>query len=298
MNNTTKPIRFGLNLDPTIAPAKELAGVVHQAERSSFDLIAVQDHPYSPTFLDTWTLIAHLAAKSERIAFTPNVANLGLRPPAMLAKAAATLAHLEGGRVVLGVGAGAVGPGVPSMGMTGRSGKAMRQYAEESVTVLKEALRGEFVRLESEQTTVRGYQAGPVPAAAVPVWMGSNLPKMLEVTGRVAEGWLAGISLAVPPAEMPQRMAIIDDAALAAGRKPSDVRRIYNIAGVVGRSVGRGFAGSPADWAERIGEWAREIGFDGFVFWPMADPTGQAATFGNEVIPLVREQLRDIWEIA
>jgi Luciferase-like monooxygenase len=114
MQSNTDPIRFGLNLDPGIAPAAQLVEAVRLAERSGFDLIRIQDHPHNPAFFDTWTMLTHLAAKSERIAFTPNVANLGLRPPAMLAKAAATLAHLEGGRVVLGVGAGAVGPGVPS----------------------------------------------------------------------------------------------------------------------------------------------------------------------------------------
>lgn len=295
MTLSTSPIRFGLNLDPAAQPPARLVAAARAGEDAGFDLIGIQDHPYRPDFLDTWTLISHLAAKTDRISFTPNVANLGLRPPAMLAKAAATLAHLEGGRIVLGVGAGAVGLGVPSMGMTGRAGRAMRQYAEESVTVIKRALRGEYVRLESEQTSVMGYEAGPVPPVPVEVWMGSNLPRMLEVTGRVADGWLAGISLAVPPSEIPRRRAIIDDAAAAAGRDPASIRRIYNIAGVVGRGRGQGFAGSADDWAEWLNEWVRELGFDGFVFWPTGEPGRQAELFGREVIPRTRAMLKDVW---
>jgi alkanesulfonate monooxygenase SsuD/methylene tetrahydromethanopterin reductase-like flavin-dependent oxidoreductase (luciferase family) len=134
---SSKGLRFGLNLDPAVDPPARIVETASAAEAVGFDLIAVQDHPFRPDFLDTWTLLGHLAARTRRISVTPNVANLGLRPPAMLAKAAATLAHLVGDRVVLGVGAGAVGPGVPSMGMTGRSGRAMRHYAEESATVLK-----------------------------------------------------------------------------------------------------------------------------------------------------------------
>jgi alkanesulfonate monooxygenase SsuD/methylene tetrahydromethanopterin reductase-like flavin-dependent oxidoreductase (luciferase family) len=290
-------MRFGLNLDPAVAAPARIVEAARAAEAGGFDFIGIQDHPYRPDFLDTWTLLGHLAARTERIAVTPNVANLGLRPPAMLAKAAATLAHLSGDRVVLGVGAGAVGPGVPSMGMTGRSGRAMRQYAEESVGVLKQALRGEYVQLESAQTAILGYHPGPVPSAPVEVWMGANQPGMLEVTGRVADGWLAGLSLAVPASDIPRKRAMIDQAALRAGRDPSSIRRLWNIAGTIGRTAGAGFAGSPEDWAERLNEWVRHLGFDGFVFWPTADPRRQAELFALEVIPRATSLLSDLWEV-
>jgi alkanesulfonate monooxygenase SsuD/methylene tetrahydromethanopterin reductase-like flavin-dependent oxidoreductase (luciferase family) len=288
--------RFGFNIDPAAAPAADFIRLGQLAEDSGFDLIGIQDHPYQSNFLDSWALITYLLAKTERIAFSSNVGNLGLRPPAMLAKAASSLAVLEPGRVHLGVGAGAVGPGVPSMGMTGRDGKAMLQYAEESVGILRKAVRGGPVRLETTQTHIRGYTAGPVPSPTPEVWLGSNLPKMLEVTGRSADGWLAGISLAVPPREIPQRRKVIDDAAQSVGRKPTDVRRIYNVAGVVGVNHGRGFVGSAKDWTEWITDWALNLGFDSFVFWPMDDPYEQAVRFGNEVIPAVWEAMQRIWE--
>jgi alkanesulfonate monooxygenase SsuD/methylene tetrahydromethanopterin reductase-like flavin-dependent oxidoreductase (luciferase family) len=288
-------MRFGLNLDPSVMSAPTLTTSALAAESAGYDFVGIQDHPYRPDFLDTWTLITHLATKTSRISFTPNVGNLGLRPPSMLAKAAATLTHLIGPRVVLGVGAGAVGPGVPSMGMIGRSGLAMRQYAEESVTAIKQALRGEFVQIESEQTTIRGYQAGPEPVAPVEVWMGSNRQGMLEVTGRVADGWLAGLSLAVPPAEIPWRRAVIDDAAAASGRDPSEIRRIWNIAGVIGHSRGTGFSGSADNWADWLNEWVRDLGFDGFVFWPTNDPARQSEIFAREVIPRASAMLSDVW---
>jgi alkanesulfonate monooxygenase SsuD/methylene tetrahydromethanopterin reductase-like flavin-dependent oxidoreductase (luciferase family) len=84
-------LTFGLNIDPGVVPAAELVGLARAAEADGFDLIAIQDHPYNDGFYDTWSLIMFLAGKTERIAFSPNVANLGVRPPTMLAKAAATL---------------------------------------------------------------------------------------------------------------------------------------------------------------------------------------------------------------
>ncbi|HKN98823.1 MAG TPA: LLM class flavin-dependent oxidoreductase, partial [Pseudonocardiaceae bacterium] len=73
---TLRPVTFGLNVDPTVAPANDLVAVARLAEDSHFDLIGIQDHPYNARFYDTWTLIAYLAANTRSIAFTPNVANL------------------------------------------------------------------------------------------------------------------------------------------------------------------------------------------------------------------------------
>ncbi|HEX3589056.1 MAG TPA: LLM class flavin-dependent oxidoreductase, partial [Pseudonocardiaceae bacterium] len=95
---TTRPLTFGLNIDPVATPADDLVALARLAEDTHFDLIGIQDHPYNARFYDTWTLITYLAAHTRSIAFTPNVANLGLRPPTMLAKSAATLSRLLGGR--------------------------------------------------------------------------------------------------------------------------------------------------------------------------------------------------------
>src|SRR5438876_9266332 len=76
------------------------------ADELGFDLLGVQDHPYQRRFYDTWTLLTAIAMRTERITVFPDVANVPLRPPAMLAKAAATLDILSGGRLELGLGAG------------------------------------------------------------------------------------------------------------------------------------------------------------------------------------------------
>ena len=98
--------QFGIFLDPTAGDPREPFRLAKLADDSGLDLLTIQDHPYQPRFYETWTLLTALAMATARIHVTPNVANLPLRPPAVLAKQAATLDLLTNGRVELGLGAG------------------------------------------------------------------------------------------------------------------------------------------------------------------------------------------------
>ncbi|HET6293626.1 MAG TPA: LLM class flavin-dependent oxidoreductase [Kribbella sp.] len=77
------PVQFGVFVSPQYADVRQLRDHVQAAESTGFDYVSIQDHPYSPAFLDTFALIGTLIG---RLRFMPNVANLPLRPPAMLAK--------------------------------------------------------------------------------------------------------------------------------------------------------------------------------------------------------------------
>lgn len=79
-----------------------------ESERVGLDLVTFSDHPYQPRFLDTWTLLSWVAAQTRSITVCGNVLNLPLRPPAVLARSAASLDLLSGGRFELGLGAGGV----------------------------------------------------------------------------------------------------------------------------------------------------------------------------------------------
>ena len=100
-------VQFGYFLTPDATDATEVLRRAQVCDRAGYDLIGIQDHPYQWRFLDTWTLLAFLAGQTERVRLFPDVASLPLRPPAMLAKAAASLDVLSGGRIELGLGAGA-----------------------------------------------------------------------------------------------------------------------------------------------------------------------------------------------
>ena len=109
-------VQFGVSVTPDGRDLEQIAALVDTADQTGLDLVAVQDHPYNPQFLDTWTLLAFLAARTARVRFFPDVADLALRPPAMLAKAVASLDRLSGGRIELGLGSGAFWDQIAAMG--------------------------------------------------------------------------------------------------------------------------------------------------------------------------------------
>ncbi len=110
-----RELEFGASVAPLADPPDFAKRVVVAADRAGLDLVGIQDHPYQRRFLDTWTLISTLVSVTEQVRFFPDVANLPLRPPALLAKAAASLDVLSGGRVEMGLGAGAFWDAVAAM---------------------------------------------------------------------------------------------------------------------------------------------------------------------------------------
>jgi alkanesulfonate monooxygenase SsuD/methylene tetrahydromethanopterin reductase-like flavin-dependent oxidoreductase (luciferase family) len=113
---------FGSFITPTNAAPERVVALAQASERAGLDLVTFQDHPYQAGFLDTWTLLSYVAAQTERIHVAANVLNLPLRPPAVLARAAASLDLLSGGRVELGLGAGGFWDAIEAMG--GRRARA------------------------------------------------------------------------------------------------------------------------------------------------------------------------------
>ncbi|MFC9544277.1 MULTISPECIES: LLM class flavin-dependent oxidoreductase [unclassified Streptomyces] len=295
MTDYRRPLSFGVNAEPSAAAWPLTRLMSRRAEDSGLDYIAVQDHPYQPGHLEAWTLISHLSAHTDRISFLTDVADLQLRPPAMLAKAAASLSVLTDGRVQLGVGGGGIPDAIASMGGPARRGRDMVAYAEDALGVLRTALPGGPVQVDSPYHAIGGYQAGPVPPKPVGVWLGAQKAKMLALAGRVADGWISPLNIYVPPEEVPSRQRIIDEAALAAGREPRSLRRVYNVTGAIGplgapRS-GRGLVGDVRRWVDTLTEWTVDLGFDTFVLWPAADPERQLALFADEIVPAVRERV-------
>ncbi|MFI7608680.1 LLM class flavin-dependent oxidoreductase [Micromonospora sp. NPDC049366] len=281
-----------MSLDPDAARADDGVRLASAAEEAGLDYLAIQDHPYQAAHLDSWTWLTHLAGQTSRIGFMTDVADMQLRPPAMLAKAALTFNALHHGRLALGVGGGAFADGIAAMGGTRRSNPEMVTYTEEAFRVLRPALSGDFVRLRGAQHLIEGYQAGPVPAVPVPVWLGAQGPKMLAVAGRTADGWISPLNIYVTPDEVPAKQKIIDGSARAAGRDPAAIRRIYNVIGVIGTARGvRGLSGGVEQWADTLADWSTRLRFDTFIFWPVAEPQSQLELFAGEVIPAVRERV-------
>ena len=147
MTDHDQELRFGIFPTPDAARLDDLLGLVQLAEVAGLDLVSVQDHPYQAKFLDTWTLLSVLGARTSTITLAPNVASLPLRPPVVLAKAAATLDLVTGGRVELGLGAGAFWDGIVAAGGPRRTpGEAVGALAE-AVELLKAFWAGRHAAL-------------------------------------------------------------------------------------------------------------------------------------------------------
>src|SRR6476646_6841066 len=107
---------FGTFITPVAQPAMHAVDLAIVADRAGLDLVTFQDHPYQPSFHDTWTLLSYVASRTERIHVAGNVLNLPLRQPAVLARSAASLDLLSGGRFELGIGAGGFWGAIHAMG--------------------------------------------------------------------------------------------------------------------------------------------------------------------------------------
>lgn len=282
-------VEFGIFPVPSAEDADAVVEQVLAAERAGLDLVGIQDHPYQRRFLDTWSLIPFLAARTERIRFFPDVANLPLRPPAVMAKAAATIGLLSGGRFELGLGAGAFWEGIGAMGGPVRSGKESVDALEEAIEVIRLMWSGErSVSFEGEHYSLAGVHPGPAPAHPIGIWLGAYGPRMMRVVGRLADGWIPSVPR-LPLEEVPPRQRAIDDAARAAGRDPASIRRIANVSGRIADGEVTGWLEGPVEhWVEELSRLVRDYGFDGFVVSVDADAPDQIERLGGEVAPAVR----------
>ena len=145
-------------------------------------------------------LIAVILGQTERIRVFPDVANLPLRPPAMLAKQAATLDQLSGGRFELGLGAGAFWDAIRAMGGPVRTPGEAIGALREAIAIIRAYWSGQScVRRSAATTRCVGARPGPLPAHDMRLWLGVVGPRALRLTGELGDGWIPSMSY-VPPA--------------------------------------------------------------------------------------------------
>src|SRR5947209_3188890 len=223
-------VRLGIFIAPDATDAESTMGQILAADQTGLEFVGVQDHPYQWRFFDTWTLLAYAAGVTERVRFVPDVLNLPLRLPTLIAKAAASLDLLSDGRVELGIGAGAFWDGVEAMGGTRRTLRESVDALEEAVAIIRAFWSGErSVSFEGDHYRVKGANPGPPPAHSVGIWLGAYGPRMLRLTGRMADGWLPSVGgHFLRPEDVPERQAVIDEAARASGRDPDQIERAAN----------------------------------------------------------------------
>ncbi|WP_017588486.1 LLM class flavin-dependent oxidoreductase [Nocardiopsis ganjiahuensis] len=292
-----REIAFGVFPDPG-ADADTLRrtwDVIEAAERGGLDFAGIQDHPYQRRHLDAWSLMAAVLARTERLRVFPDVANLPLRPPAVMAKNAASLDVLSGGRFELGLGAGAFWEAIEAMGGERRTPREAADSLLEAMEVIRLMWSDQrSVRFEGEHYRLAGVRPGPAPAHDIGIWLGVGGPRMLKAVGRSADGWVVSHAY-VGPEKLPEMHARIDAGAAGAGRDPAAIRRVYNLWGTItdGAPQGQGSLEGPVGlWVETLTELALECGMDTFVLGPAGGSAAQVELFAAEVAPAVRAAVR------
>ena len=182
------------------------------------EVAAYRDTPH--LYFDALCTIAVAAWNTKRILLGPAVTETFRRHPAVLAQSFLTLDHLSKGRVILGIGAGE-GENVTPYGIKWNKPASRLEEAINIIRLLwendkKVDFDGKFWKLKDAVLGLEPYEKGKYP----PIWIGAHRPKMLEMTGRLGDGWL--------PSWMDldfyrEGLGIIRDSAKRAGRDPDEI---------------------------------------------------------------------------
>jgi alkanesulfonate monooxygenase SsuD/methylene tetrahydromethanopterin reductase-like flavin-dependent oxidoreductase (luciferase family) len=277
-------VSFGYFLVPNAADP--LLSTARLAEELGLEYVGIQDHPYQRRYVDTIALSGAILAATSTLRVFPDVACLPLRPPGVLAKTAASLDVLSGGRFELGLGAGAFWDAIEGYGGARRTpGEALAALGEavEVIRLLWSGGRG--LRFEGEHYHLRGVHSGPLPAHDIGLWIGAYGPRALALTGRVADGWVPSVSADLVR-RLPELNDRVDAGAASAGRSPSAVKRIFNVGGTITDGPSEGYLnGPPSQWIDELGTLVTDHRADVLIF---GGPPDQLRTFAEQVVPTLR----------
>jgi alkanesulfonate monooxygenase SsuD/methylene tetrahydromethanopterin reductase-like flavin-dependent oxidoreductase (luciferase family) len=298
--DTTPSLRvlFGFGTDALANDVPDLLRLTHQADDDGLDLFSLPDHPYLAERLDAYATIGFVLGATRRLAGLANVTNLPARPAPVLARTVTSLSALSNGRLVLGAGAGGRWDKISDLGVNPLSpGDAVDAF-EEAITLIKR-LSGGGPPVTHEGRFYPVHEITPAATPAPPVWTGSVGRKSLAATGRVADGWIPGHAADWLSSRYRDSRPIIDDAAAAAGRDPSQIRTVYNLPGQITTRPrpatrdqdGRWLGGSPSQWIEELTSAVLDHHAGGFILFSppggTPDPT-TLATWAQEIAPAVR----------
>lgn len=280
--------RFGVSIVPSASGRSDPVAEAVRAEALGYDLVTVWDHPNgeAPSF-ETWTLMTWMAARTVRIGIGSNVLAMPLRHPALTAKMAETLDRLSNGRLILGLGAGGDDAELAAYGAGIEGGAEKIEALEEGLSIIRGVWSEPVFTYDGKYHRNHGTQLEPKPARAIPIWLGTYGRRALEITGRLADGWLPSMRFA-PPDVVAAKRRIVLAALEGAGRDPSAFDWAYNVGIRVGGPPApdpdRQVAGDAAELADRIGALL-EAGFTVLNFWFSGRRDEQMERLATDVLP-------------
>jgi probable F420-dependent oxidoreductase len=290
---------------PELVTAGAIATLAVAAEAAGFDAVFVTEHPFPGDewlasgghhALDPFVALSFAAAATTRIRLQTNLVIPAYRNPFLIAKAAASLDHLSGGRVILGIGSGYLRPEFDALGVDFAE---RNELTDEAITAMRAAWTGRSVSSEGRHWRAEANTMLPTPVQrpGPPIWIGGNSGVAMRRAVELADGWTP---LLAPP-RMSARVATrpigsVDDLAarIAEARAyAASIGRVaplevaFNPAGAMG-------GGTASDAGPRLVEHAAELAAAGVTYLNAGVPGASIAEiaegiawFGGHVLPSI-----------
>ena len=272
-------MRVGMETSQHRLTWPELLARVRLAEDAEFDGAWIFDH-FTALYgegpgacMEGWTLLAGLAAATERIRLATLVTGITYRHPSLLATEAVTVDHISGGRLELALGAAWFEEEHRRLGFDFPPAGERVELLEESIEVIRLLMTTDDASFEGRHVRLAGatYRPRPVQQPHPPLWIGaSGERRMLPLVGRVADAWHCNAA----PEALADKWAIVAESAEAAGRDPSSILRAANLS-----------LSEPWDEVRRVAEAYRGAGVGYLVCsWP-TEGQGRMEEFIEQVLP-------------
>lgn len=294
-------MRFGLLTLQSLPWHEELARW-KQIETLGFDSVWLADHfvnyvnPEGPWF-ESWSLLSALAANTSKIRIGTLVTSIPLRNPAVLARQAMTVDHISGGRLELGLGAGASGREDPVYRMTGIEDwppEERRARFHEQVAIIDQCLRKRITDYQGDYYSLEGTTIVPAPVQQPrpPITIGGGSKPLLKTAARYADRWnYIGGEFGAPPEEIVantrKRSSLLDAYCEDIGREPAEIIRSLLVWGSEANTVFQ----SEDNFIE-VTERYRAVGVNELIFYyPFFDSSqiSMLEKIAKDVIPKVRQ---------
>jgi alkanesulfonate monooxygenase SsuD/methylene tetrahydromethanopterin reductase-like flavin-dependent oxidoreductase (luciferase family) len=284
-------VLIGLSVSTAATPGTDPVATAARAEELGFDFVSASDHLHGrqPTY-EPWTMLSWIAAATSCIRVATRVLGVPYRPPAVLAKMAESFDRLSRGRLILGLGGGAVDDEFRAFGLPVRSPRDKIDGLEEAIRIARGLWSQPGFSFDGRLYRTDGADLEPKPERQIPIWLGTYGNRALALTGRLADGWIPSLGYAPPERVVAMRERVLA-AARAAGRDPGEITCAYNIGVRVDEKAEARpdeVVGSPEAVAERLLGFL-ELGFTALSLIPLGPgEREQAERLASEVVPALR----------
>jgi probable F420-dependent oxidoreductase len=306
-------IKFGVTLPQLKRTWEETRTAAVELERLGFDSLWVNDHLYGVPMpevpiLECWTVLAAVGAVTTRVELGTLVSPVGFRNPALHAKMAATLDHITGGRVIVGLGVGWFETEFRGYGVPFPAVRTRLEQLSEAARLMKLVWTEPGSRFDGRYFRAEGIICEPRPVRVPPILIGGGGERvLLRIAAELADVWN---NLAVNQGELGRKVACLRDHCRAVGRDPDTIEisqqtvvviganevdaraKLEKAARIYGGHLGdierHGIWGSPAQVVERIERHVAQGCTSFMIEFFGRDAREPAGLFAEQVLPAFR----------